>query len=314
MTQDEGIEHSIQPTQTLETAQHRLREAEKIQQAQGQTYGAYQTMQTYPVMQGPLIVEPTGPNTSNANASSLPVLPNFSLPPPLPPAITPTVPAVQPSAPPMPSQVTTPHTLPATQKPPREIDILESIRDIPKVLDGHIKLSARNAEENTIQNATLLQQFIKSQDKRTLDPALMAIPTFSGSNRTKCLDWISRVKNVCKQSGRNFRQELVNKSELLVQNFITSLHNELTDAELIEKILRFFSDVPTTAHAMEKLKQIQQGIDEPIVSYNQRYQNLVERVEGKTTSGNHLHRSYGNVSGQYQHPYQKSYQNNTVLE
>ena len=135
----------------------------------------------------------------------------------------------------MPNQVTTPHTLPATQKPPREIDILESIRDITKVLDGHVKLSTRNAEENTIQNATLLQQFIKSQDKRTLDPALMAIPTFSGNDRTKCLDWISRVKNVCKQSGQNFRQELVNKSELLVQNFITSLHNELTDAELIEK-------------------------------------------------------------------------------
>ena len=109
----------------------------------------------------------------------------------------------------------------------------------------------------------------------------MAIPTFSGNDRTKCLDWISRVRNVCKQSGRNFRQELVNKSELLVQNFITSLHNELTEAELIEKILRFFSDVPTTAHALEKLKQIQQGIDEPIVSYNQRYKNLVERVEGK---------------------------------
>ena len=66
-----------------------------------------------------------------------------------------------------------------------------------------------------------------------------------------------------------------------MQNFITSLHHELTDIELIEKILRFFSDVPTTAHALEKLRQIQQGVDEPIVSYNQRYQNLVERVEGK---------------------------------
>ena len=281
VTQNECIEHSIQPAQTLETAQRRLREAEKIQQIQGQNYGTYQTMQTYPVTQGPLVVEPTGSNASNASASSLPVLPNFSVPPPMPLTTTPTAPVVQPSAPPMSSQVATLHTLPTTAKPSRETDILESIRDITKVLDGHIKLSARNAEENTIQNATLLQQFIKSQDKRALDPALMAIPTFSGNDRTKCLDWISRVKNMCKQSGRNFRQELVNKSELLVQNFITSLHNEITEAELIEKILCFFSDVPTTAHALEKLKQIQQGIDEPIVSYNQRYKNLVERVEGQ---------------------------------
>ena len=279
-TQSECYEHSIHPTQTLETAQCRLRETEKIQ-IQGQNYGAYQTMQTYPMMQGPVVVEPTGSNTSNVSTSSLPVLPNFSVPPPVPWATTPAVLVVQPSVPPMPSQIMTPSTQSTTEKTTREVEILESIKEITKVLDGHIKLSTRNAEENTIQNATLLQQFIKSQDKRALDPALMAIPTFSGNDRTKCLDWLSRVRNVCKQSGRNFRQELVNKSELLVQNFITSLHNDLTETELIEKILRFFSDVPTTAHALEKLKQIQQGIDEPIVSYNQRYKNLVERVEGK---------------------------------
>ena len=208
-TQSEGIEHSIQPT--LETAQCRLKEAEKTQQVQGQNYGAYQTMQSYPVTQGPLVVEPTGHNTSNASASSLPVLPNFSLPPPLPPTTALTVPVAQPSAPPLHNQVTASHAPPTTNKTSREIDILESIRDITKILDGHIKLSTQNAAENTVQNATLLQQFIKSQDKRTLDPALMAIPTFSGNDRTKCLDWISRVKNVCKQSGRNFRQELVNK-------------------------------------------------------------------------------------------------------
>ena len=200
VTQSECFEHSIHLTQTLETAQHRLRETEKIQ-IQGQNYGAYQTMQTYPVTQGPVVVEPTGPNTSNVSVSSLPVLSNFSVPPPISQTTTPTVPVVQPSAPPMPSQVMAPNTPSTTEKSSREIEILESIRDITKVLGSHIKLSTRNAEENTIQNAMLLQQFIKSQDKRALDPALMAIPTFSGKDRTKCLDWLSRVRNVCKQSG-----------------------------------------------------------------------------------------------------------------
>ena len=49
---------------------------------------------------------------------------------------------------------------------------------------------------------------------------------------------------------------------------------------LTEKILQFFSDVPTTSHALNKLRLIRQGAEEPIVNYNQRYQNLVERVEG----------------------------------
>ena len=90
----------------------------------------------------------------------------------------------------------------------------------------------------------MLQQFIKSQQERALDPALMAIPTFTGNDRTKCLDWVSRVRNVCKQSGRSFCQELINKSELLVQNYITSLNNNMSDKELIEKVLRFLLRCP----------------------------------------------------------------------
>ena len=170
---------------------------------------------------------------------------------------------------------------PADTSLSRDIEVLESIKGITKVMESHIRMSNKTAEEGAIQNMTLLQQFIKSQEARALDPALLAIPMFTGRDRSKCLDWISRVRNVCKQSGCSFRQELINKSELLVQNYITSLENNLSDAELIEKILRFFSDVPTCSHALEKLKLIQQGIDEPIINYNQRYKNLLERVEGR---------------------------------
>ena len=99
------------------------------------------------------------------------------------------------------------------------------------------------------------------------------------SDRPQCLDWVSRVKNVCDQSGRSFHQELINKSGILVQNFIRSLNERITNNELTEKILQFFSDVPMTSHALNNLRPIRQGAEEPIVNYNQRYQNLVERVE-----------------------------------
>ena len=133
-----------------------------------------------------------------------------------------------------------------------------------------------------MQTASLFQEMIKAQEKRDLDPALLAIPTFSGEakDRPQCLDWVSRVKNVCDQSGRSFRQELIHKVGILVQNFIRSLNENITNNELTEKILQFFSDIPTTSHALNKLRLIQQGTEEPIVNYNQRYQNLVERVEG----------------------------------
>ena len=70
-----------------------------------------------------------------------------------------------------------------------------------------------------------------------------------------------------------------------MQNFIRSLNEQITNKDLTEKILQFFSDVPTTSHALNKLRLIQQGSEEPIVNYNQCYQNLVERVEGCQLNG-----------------------------
>ena len=58
------------------------------------------------------------------------------------------------------------------------------------------------------------------------------------------------------------------------------MSTQITNKDLTEKILQFFSDVPTISHALNKLHLIQQGTDEPIVNYNQQYKNLVERVEG----------------------------------
>ena len=161
-------------------------------------------------------------------------------------------------------------------------DMLESIQNIMKVMQQQLMFNSKTAEQGIIQTASLFQEMSKSLEKRDLDPALLTIPTFSGepADRSKCLDWVSRVMNVCDQSGRSFTQELINKSGILVQNFIQSLGTQITNKELTEKVLQFFLDVPTISHALNKLRLIRQGSDEPIVNYNQCYQNLVERVEG----------------------------------
>ena len=109
----------------------------------------------------------------------------------------------------------------------------------------------------------------------------MAIPTFTGQEPEKCLDWINRIKNICSQAGRPLHQELMNKSEPVVQNFIRTMGEDWTDEEVVEEILKYFSDIPTPAHAITKLRALIQGDEEAIVTYNQKYRTLVERVEGK---------------------------------
>ena len=263
----EGDEHSTPSPKIVETGLNRVNGAE--QRAPYGTSDMYaQHAKMYATMQRTVVVQPAAESRSQGlegpNETTTPNLPDVSQPPP-----------------PIHRAFEESRMGPGSSCSSKDTEILESIRDITKVMENQIRLRNRSAEEGAIQNATLLQQFIKSQQERALDPALMAIPTFTGNDRTKCLDWVSRVKNVCQQSGRSFRQELINKSELLVQNYIASLNNNLSDEELMEKVLHFFSDVPTSSHALDKLKQIEQAVDEPIISYNQRYKNLLERVEGR---------------------------------
>ena len=44
-----------------------------------------------------------------------------------------------------------------------------------------------------------------------------------------------------------------------------------TDEEAVEEILKYFSDIPTKAHGIMKLRALIQGEEEAIVTYNQKY-------------------------------------------
>ena len=113
-------------------------------------------------------------------------------------------------------------------------EILKSIQSITEVMQQQLLLNSKTTEQGIVQMASLFQEMIKAQEKRDLDPALLAIPTFSGEtkDRPQCLDWVSRVKNVCDQSGRSFHQEPINQLGILVQNFIRSLKENITNRGL----------------------------------------------------------------------------------
>ena len=269
----EFTEHSQQSLGTVNIGRSRVQATDQINTHQiplTEYENFCQELQTYPVSRDPMMVQPTG--LDNISSSALLDLPNINtnLPPPLLPNPSPhhhhQINQMEVTNP---GQVT-------------NSEILKSIQSITEVMQQQLLLNSKTTEQGIVQMASLFQEMIKAQEKRDLDPALLVIPTFSGeaTDRPQCLDWVSRVKNVCDQSGCSFHQELINKSGILVQNFIRSLNEKITNNELTEKILQFFSDVPTTSHALNKLQLIRQGAEEPIVNYNQRYQNLVERVEG----------------------------------
>ena len=123
--------------------------------------------------------------------------------------------------------------------------MLECIRQLQLTLKEHVLLNSKQAEYQMTQNADLFLEMIKGHTRRDLDPAMLAIPTFTGEEPEKCLNWINRIKNVCDQAGHSLRQELMNKSEPVVQNFIRTMGDTWTDEDVIDEILKYFSDIPT---------------------------------------------------------------------
>ena len=80
-------------------------------------------------------------------------------------------------------------------------EILKSIQSITNVMQQQLLLNSKTTEQGIVQTASPFQEMIKAQEKRDLDPALLAIPTFLGEarDRPQFLDWVSKVKNVCDQ-------------------------------------------------------------------------------------------------------------------
>ena len=158
-----------------------------------------------------MTVQPTG--LDNVSSSALLDLPNVNtnMPPPLLPNPSPHHHHHQINQ----TEVTNPGQV-------TNSEILKSVQSITEVMQQQLLLNSKTTEQGIVQTASLFQEMIKAQEKRDLDPALLVIPTFLGeaSDRPQCLDWVSRVKNVCDQSGHSFHQELINKSGILVQNFI----------------------------------------------------------------------------------------------
>ena len=161
------------------------------------------------------------------------------------------------------------------------VAMLDCVCQLQLTVQQHILTKSKQAEYHMSQNADLFMEMAKGQRRRDLDPAVMAIPTFTGQEPEKCLDWINRIRNICNQVGHSLHQELMNKSEPVVQNFIGTMGDTWTDEEVIEEILKYFSDIPTPAHAIMKLRALIQGKEEAIITYNQKYRTLVQRVERK---------------------------------
>ena len=134
--------------------------------------------------------------------------------------------------------------------------MLDCICQLQLTVQQYVLTNSKQAEYHMLQNADLFTEMARGQKRKDLDPAVMAIPTFKGQELEKCLDWINRIKNICSQARCFLHQELMNKLEPVVQNFIGTMGDTSTDEEVIKEILKYFSDIPILAHTITKLRAL----------------------------------------------------------
>ena len=89
---------------------------------------------------------------------------------------------------------------PNTQGDPNN-SLLETIKRVTSAVEQQVILSGARAEHSIKQSNKLFQELVEGLNRRDLDLALMLIPTFTGDDSSQCLDWITRIKNICMQSG-----------------------------------------------------------------------------------------------------------------
>ena len=194
---------------------------------------------------------------------------------------TSTIPTTDVSKPPPkidPQQKEEKQTVEETKIDQPEISLLSAIKDITTTMQKQQLFFEERSVGNENQMDRLVNSLISEQKKREFESLFTTIPTFKAAEPATCAEWMGKVKNACSQSGRSLRQELINKSETLVQEFIMS-QGDIDEERLEKKLLTYFSDIPTPAHAAAKLRQAKQQENESVVSFNQRYKQYFERAE-----------------------------------
>ena len=156
----------------------------------------HQTLEDYHNNQGPpVIVQPNKMQELMLSSTRSYQMPDYSVPPPS----TQTYKSPPDDSLPPGEQNQAMTTTPNTQGDMNN-NLLETIRRVTSVVEQQVILSG--AEHSIVQSNNLFQELVKGLNRRDLDPALMSIPTFTGDDSSQCLDWITRIKNVCVQTLR----------------------------------------------------------------------------------------------------------------
>ena len=127
-----------------------------------------------------------------------------------------------------------------------------------------------------VEGITQIMNRVTSDNKRDDASRKMMknIKIFDGSNKAECITWISQVEAAAKFTNTPFRELICQSMAPAMLHVFSDLSALASDADIKEVILTNYSDIPSTTVAATRLQNIQFSINEPLVTFNHRYQAI----------------------------------------
>ena len=109
------------------------------------------------------------------------------------------------------------------------------------------------------------------------------IKIFDGSNKAECINWISQVEAAAKFTNTPLRELICQSMAPAMLHIFSELSAMATDKDIKEAILTNYSDIPSTTEAATRLQNIRISAQEPLVTFNHRYEAIHKVAFGVST-------------------------------
>ena len=108
------------------------------------------------------------------------------------------------------------------------------------------------------------------------------IKIFDGSNKAECITWLSQVEAAAKFTNTPFRELICQSMASAMLHVFSELSALASDVDIKEAILANYCDIPSSTEAATRLQDIQFSMNEPLVTFNHRYE-VIHKVAFKMT-------------------------------
>ena len=127
-----------------------------------------------------------------------------------------------------------------------------------------------------MEGITQIMNRVTNDNKRddTSKKMMKNIKIFDGSNKAECITWLSQIEAAAKFTNTPFQELICQSMVPAMLHVFSDLSALASDVDIKEAILTNYSDILSTTEAATQLQNIQFSINEPLVTFNHRYEAI----------------------------------------